>query len=93
MLNHIASNDFCREDPGRFQPIIDALLKFGDHYMLLGDYSSYMAAQERVSHLFTKPETWARRAILNVAGMGPFSSDRSIREYADEVWKVSPVTV
>ena len=75
----------------RFRPIVDALTTDGDHFMLLADYASYIACQERVDALYRDPDEWARRAILNVAGMGKFSSDRTIREYADRIWRVSPV--
>jgi starch phosphorylase len=91
VLNQIVANDFSPDEHGRFQPIIDSLLKHGDHYMLLADYDSYIAAQDRADRIFVQPETWTRRAILNVAGMGPFSSDRAIREYAEEIWGVAPV--
>ena len=63
-----------------------------DKYLLLADYSSYIAAQERGDALYRTPDAWARKAIANVAGMGPFSSDRTIREYAREVWRVDPAS-
>jgi starch phosphorylase len=59
--------------------------------MLLADYASYIACQERVDALYHDQEAWSRRAILNIAGMGRFSSDRSILEYADKIWNVQPV--
>ncbi|HVJ53169.1 MAG TPA: glycogen/starch/alpha-glucan family phosphorylase [Aliidongia sp.] len=93
VLNQIASNDFCPEAPGRFQPIIDALLRHGDHYMLLADYAAYVEAQDRADRLYRQPDKWARQAILNVAGMGPFSSDRAIHEYAEEIWGVEKVSL
>ncbi len=93
VLNQIASNYFCPEAPGRFQAIIDALLRHGDHYLLLADYSAYVEAQDRVDRLFQHPEKWSRQAILNVAGMGPFSSDRAIKEYATEIWGVEKVSL
>ena len=68
----------------------NALTTFGDHFMLLADYADYVACQARVDTLFQQPDEWARRAILNVAGMGNFSSDRTVREYAREVWNISP---
>jgi starch phosphorylase len=91
VLNQIASNYYCHDEPGRFQPIIDALLKHGDYYLLLADYASYVEAQDRADRLYRQAEKWTRRSILNVAGMGPFSSDRAIREYASEIWNVAPV--
>lgn len=91
VLNQIGAGAFSPDDPARFHPIVDSLLRYGDHYLLLADYADYVAAQERVDALYRQPEEWARRAILNVAGMGPFSTDRTIREYAEKVWGVDPV--
>ena len=65
----------------------------GDPYLLLADYASYVAAQARVDALFAQPRRWAESAILNVAGMGMFSADRSIREYAQGIWGVETVEV
>jgi len=90
-LEMIASGYFSPDARGRFMPIFDALTA-SDHFMLLADYSSYIACQERVDALYRDPEEWARRAILNVAGMGRFSSDRTIMEYAEHVWKVKSVS-
>jgi starch phosphorylase len=58
---------------------------------LLADYADYVATQKRVDDLYRRPNEWARQAILNVAGMGAFSADRTIREYADDIWQVKPV--
>ncbi|HAS54917.1 MAG TPA: glycogen phosphorylase, partial [Nitrospiraceae bacterium] len=91
-LDMIASGFFLPDMPRHFQPIFDALLHHGDKYLLLADYAAYIASQERVDALYRDKEEWARRAVLNVAGMGFFSSDRTVKEYADKVWKVSPVS-
>ena len=91
VLDMIAAGYFSADETGRFQPLFEALTAHGDWFMLLADYASYVAAQERVDALYENPEDWTRRAILNVAGMGTFSSDRAIREYADRIWRVSPV--
>ena len=80
-------------NPDLFRPIVDLLLNQGDRYMLLADYASYVACQERVSELYTDRDEWTRRAILNTAGMGKFSSDRTITEYAMDIWKVSTLAV
>ncbi|NNM68690.1 MAG: glycogen/starch/alpha-glucan phosphorylase [Gallionella sp.] len=85
MINH---GFFSVEEPDRYRALYDNLTQYGDHYMLLADYASYVATQEQVSALYLDQEEWTRRAILNVARMGKFSSDRTIREYADKVWKV-----
>ena len=91
VLDQIGSGIFSPEEPERYRPIVDALLRGGDYFMLLADYRSYVDCQDRVDAMWREPEEWTRRAILNVAGMGPFSSDRTIRGYADEIWQVAPV--
>ncbi|TSA50574.1 MAG: glycogen/starch/alpha-glucan phosphorylase [Nitrosomonadales bacterium] len=91
VLDMIASGYFSPDEPHRFQPVVDALLQGGDHYLLLADYASYVACQDKVRALYRKPQEWAKQAILNVAGMGKFSSDRTIREYAEKIWHVAPV--
>jgi len=92
-LDMINEGYFSPDAPNRFRPIFDALTGYGDHFLLLADYESYIACQERVDALYRDPEEWARRAILNVAGMGKFSSDRTIGEYADRIWGVKPVRI
>jgi starch phosphorylase len=89
-LDMIASGFFSPDDPVRFQPLVDLLLQGGDRYALLEDYSHYLAAQEAVDRVYLDPDEWSRRAILNVARSGIFSSDRAIQTYANEVWGVSP---
>jgi starch phosphorylase len=91
VLDMIESGYFSAGDRSTFQPVVDALTTHGDWFMVLADYASYVAAQERADALYENPEEWTKRAILNVAGMGRFSSDRSIREYADRIWQVTPV--
>jgi starch phosphorylase len=90
-LDMIALGYFSPDDPHRFRPLFDSLTGNGDHFLLLADYASYIKCQEQVDALYREPEEWARRAILNVAGMGRFSSDRSVLEYADKIWNVKPV--
>lgn len=90
VIELIRSGHFCSDEPHRFQPIVDMLLN-SDQFMLLADYASYVACHDRVRQLYRKPDEWARQAILNVAGMGKFSSDRTISEYAQKVWNVAPV--
>ncbi len=70
---------------------MDVLTTNGDYFLLLADYASYLACQERVDALYGDPDEWAQRAILNIAGMGRFSSDRAILEYAQNIWHVTPV--
>ncbi|MBC7704569.1 MAG: glycogen/starch/alpha-glucan phosphorylase, partial [Rhodoferax sp.] len=89
-LDSIAGEQFSPGDPGRYRALVDSLLGGGDHYMLLADYASYVAAQARVDDLYRRPLDWSARAVANVAGMGAFSSDRTIRDYAAHIWHVEP---
>jgi starch phosphorylase len=72
---------------------VDTLLVHGDHYMHLADLKSYLDADQRLVDLYREPEAWASKAILNVAASGKFSSDRTIAEYASEIWNVQPCPV
>jgi len=90
VLQAIGGGAFSPHEPTRYRGVVDALLWGGDHYQLLADYDAYLEAQARVDALYRDPQAWARAAVLNVAGMGMFSSDRTIREYAREIWKVEP---
>jgi starch phosphorylase len=92
-LDLIFSDYFSRYEPGVFDPLRDMLLTQGDHYMHLADLGSYLEADERLCALYATPEEWARKAILNVAGSGKFSSDRTIAEYAADIWKVQPCPI
>jgi glycogen phosphorylase len=89
-IDRIADGAFSPAEPHRYHDLVNALLD-SDHYLLLADYADYVAAQERVDALYRRPIEWARQAILNVAGMGAFSSDRTIREYAEDIWNVKPI--
>lgn len=91
VLTQIATGVFSPQEPGRYRNLFDALVNFGDHYQLLADYRSYVDTQDKVDKLYRQPDEWQRRAALNIAGMGYFSSDRTIQEYADEIWHISPV--
>ena len=86
----IASDYFSRNEPGVFAPLHDMLLKQGDYYMHLADLTSYLEADARLCELYQDPKAWARKAILNVASSGKFSSDRTIAQYASEIWGVAP---
>jgi starch phosphorylase len=92
-LELIFSDHFSRYEPGVFTPLRDALLTRGDYYMHLADLKSYLEADQRLRELYADPDAWARKAILNVAGSGKFSSDRTIAEYAAQIWKVKPCPV
>jgi starch phosphorylase len=92
-LDLIFSDHFSRNEPGVFAPLHDLLLLFGDHYMHLADLTSYCQAHEQLGALYADPGAWTRKAILNVASSGRFSSDRTIAEYAADIWKVQPCPV
>ncbi|HEX8359996.1 MAG TPA: glycogen/starch/alpha-glucan phosphorylase [Longimicrobium sp.] len=87
VLEFVASGALSPEEPGRFRPLVDSLLHH-DEYMVLADFDAYLAAQDEVDLAFQDPERWTRMAILNVARCGFFSSDRSVRDYADRIWKL-----
>jgi starch phosphorylase len=89
-LDLIFSDHFSRYEPGVFEPLRETLLTGGDHYLHLADLKSYDEAQQRVGRLYGDPEAWARKAIFNVAASGRFSSDRTIAEYAAEIWNARP---
>jgi len=92
-LDLIFSDHFSRNEPGVFAPLRDTLLTGGDYYMHLADLTSYCRAQEAVGELYANSSEWARKAILNVASSGRFSSDRTIAEYAREIWNVKPCPI
>ena len=93
MLDLVSSNHFSRFEPGIFDPIRDTLLTRGDHYRHLADLTAYARAHQDLAALYANHDAWTRKAILNVASSGKFSSDRTIKEYADEIWKLRPVPV
>ncbi len=92
-LDLIFSDHFSVNEPGAFEPLRDMLLTHGDHYMHLADLKSYLEADRKLVELYADPEGWARKTILNVAGSGKFSSDRTIAQYTGEIWnaKACPV--
>jgi starch phosphorylase len=92
-LDLIFSDHFSPNERGVFEPLRDTLLTHGDYYMHLADLKSYLEADRGLVDLYTDREEWARRAILNVASSGKFSSDRTIAEYAKDIWNVEPCPV
>jgi starch phosphorylase len=92
-LDLIFSNHFSHDEPGVCNELRDTLLTRGDHYMHLADLRSYLNADQQLTHLYSNQDAWARKAILNVAGSGQFSSDRTITEYASELWNLKPCPV
>jgi starch phosphorylase len=91
-IDLIRSGFFSGGDSNLFKPLVDSLL-YHDEYLVLADYPSYIESQEQVSRAYRDQDRWARMSILNVARMGKFSSDRSIRDYCEKIWKVEPVPV
>ncbi|HZD32222.1 MAG TPA: glycogen/starch/alpha-glucan phosphorylase, partial [Candidatus Angelobacter sp.] len=92
IIDQIACGAFSAGDQQLFRPIVDSLLN-SDDYLLLADFQSYVDCQESVSHAYLDQEHWTRMSVLNTARMGMFSSDRSIREYARDIWHVEPIKV
>ena len=92
-LDLILSDHFSPEEPGIFAPLRETLLTHGDHYMHLADLASYLEADGKLRALYAEPDAWARKAILNVASSGKFSSDRTIGEYATDIWHVKACPV
>jgi starch phosphorylase len=93
IVDWIGSDYFAAGEPGVLKPIRDSLLDGGDPYKAMADFKAYCDCQERVDEAFRDKRRWARMAILNTARVGKFSSDRTISEYADQIWKLKPVKV
>ncbi|MFB2919715.1 MULTISPECIES: glycogen/starch/alpha-glucan phosphorylase [Aerosakkonema] len=91
-IDRISSGFFSHGDTNLFKPLLDTLL-YRDEYMLLADYRAYIECQEQVSQAYRDAENWTRMAILNVARMGKFSSDRSIRDYCEDIWQIQPIKI
>jgi starch phosphorylase len=92
-LDLIQSNHFSRNEPGVFTPLCDMLLAQGDFYRHLADLTSYLNADQQMCDLYSDMNGWTRKAILNIASSGKFSSDRTIAEYASDIWGVTPCPV
>ena len=92
-LDLMFSDHFSPHEPGVFAPLRDTLLTHGDHYMHLADLAAYLEADGHLHALYADPDAWARKAILNVASSGKFSSDRTIAEYASDIWHATPCPV
>ncbi|GAA3914854.1 glycogen phosphorylase [Gibbsiella dentisursi] len=90
-LTQIATGTFSPGEPNRYSNLFDSLVNLGDHYQLLADYRSYVDMQDRVDEVYSNQDDWTRRTVLNIANMGYFSSDRTIQEYADEIWHIEPI--
>jgi starch phosphorylase len=92
-LDLLISDHFSRDEPGIFTPIKQTLLDRGDYYMHLADLTAYAKTQQGAARLYADADAWARKAILNVASSGKFSSDRTIAEYAAGIWDATPCPV
>jgi starch phosphorylase len=92
VIGLLSSGFFANGDPSLFRPLVDSLLS-RDEYLLFADFQSYCACQDRVDKVYRDQKVWTRMSILNVARMGRFSSDRSIRDYAKLIWGVKPVKI
>lgn len=90
-LDMVCTGYFSPQEPERYRALVDRLLDGGDRFLVLADFADYIACQQRVETLWREPEAWSRAAIHNVAAMGRFSSDRTVREYAERVWGVEPL--
>ena len=86
MLDAIYDGQFSPDDRSRYHSLVDAVLGY-DTFMVAADFESYFKRQRDVDALWSEPKAWARARVKNIAGMGWFSSDRTIREYADEIWR------
>lgn len=91
-LDMVGSGFFSPGEPSLFRPLVESLLRQGEPFMVLADYRSYIDTQEQVGRSYREADDWTRRSILNTAGMGHFSSDRAVLEYARDIWDVKPLT-
>ena len=92
VMDALVSNRFCEDQPGLFGWIYYSILDQGDRYFHLADFTSYLQVSEFAEREYTDTATWARKALLNVARIGKFSSDRAVREYAHDIWKIEACT-
>jgi starch phosphorylase len=92
VMDLLASGYLSSENPGLFAPLYDSLIHH-DEYMLMADFASYVECQDQVAVAYRDQDQWTRMSIMNVAGMGKFSSDRTIREYCRDIWNVQSVHI
>jgi starch phosphorylase len=91
VMDLLSSGHFNQDEPNIFDPIIQSLTVGGDYWMTIADFRSYIDEQKRAAEAFRDQEGWTRMSILNTASSGKFSSDRTIKEYNDEIWELEPV--
>jgi len=92
-VDALVSGEFSAGDPSIFVNLHDSLIQSGDRYFVLADYRPYIQRQNKAAETFEDPAGWARKAVLTVARMGKFSSDRTIREYMRDIWQVKPLPI
>jgi glycogen phosphorylase len=92
IIDMLANNYFNQDEPGIFKPIVEELLN-RDYYFILADYESYTAVQKKVENDYKNTDLWTKKSIINTANMGRFSSDRTIKQYAEEIWKIKPLRI
>jgi len=92
-IDMIKNGYFSPDNTELFHPVIDSLLNRGDYYMVMADFAAYLECHEKVARIYQDKNRWIKMSILNVANMGKFSSDRTIKEYADEIWRVKPIPI
>ena len=93
VLDAIRDNFFNLDQPGLYQPIWDALLTHGDHFLVLDEFAAYVAKQDEIAKVYEDPARWSRMCLMNIANSGKFSTDRTIAEYAKEIWHITPCPV
>ena len=91
ILNMLESGEFTPNCISDAKSVVDRLLTDGEHFLVLADFKSYLEAQARVDALYSDQDAWSRKAMINTLSMGMFSSDRSIRDYAERIWNIKPV--
>ena len=93
VLDAIKNNFFNLDQPGLYQPIWDALLTHGDYYLVLDEFDAYVECQAKIAQVFEDQARWARMCIMNIANSGKFSTDRTIAEYARDIWNIHPCPI
>ena len=93
VLDAIHDNFFNLDQPGLYQPIWDTLLTHGDNYLVLDEFPAYVAKQAEIAKVYEDPLRWSRMCLMNIANSGKFSTDRTIAEYAREIWHITPCPV
>lgn len=91
VVDSLLDDSWCPREPGIFAPIWKVLMEDGDRYLQMADFRAFMEASDRVDQLYQNRDEWVKKAIINIARIGKFSSDRAIREYAEKIWKIEPL--